>query len=147
MTALQSTDAQRAFAGLGGVGELFSAIGQYQSGQAQKAAYNYNAAVTLEQMQEKEQTSEAKYSQIAGKQVSAYAKAGVSIASGSPLLIMAHTAAQGGQEQEREQQAGTEQASLDQYYGKVAAWSGTTGGISSFLTGLSKTALQVASIP
>jgi hypothetical protein len=144
---LQSTNAQRTFAAFGGLGALFSSIGQYQSGQAQKAAYNYNAAVTVEQMQEKEQTSEAKYSQIAGRQVSAYARAGVDIDRGSPLLVMAHTTAQGAQEQEREYQAGTEEATLQQYYGRVAAWSGTAGSISSFLGGLSKTALQIANIP
>lgn len=117
-------------------GSVISAFGQYQSGQMQKAAYDYNAAVALEQMREKMQTSEAKYSALTGRQASLYAKAGVDIASGSPLLVMAHTAAQGAIEQEREYQAGEEQAALDLYYGKVAAYSGTLGGISSFLKGL-----------
>lgn len=135
-----------AFAGVGALGTLFSSIGQYQSGEAQKAAYNYNAAVTLQDMQKKEQESEAKFSTLIGRQVSSYAKAGVDIASGSPLLIMAHTAQQSGQEQEREQQAGTEEENLQKYYGRVAAWSGTSGSISSFLSGMSKTALSVASL-
>jgi len=65
-----------------------------------KALTIYNADMTLQGMQQKMQTSEAKYSNLIGKQATAYARAGVDIASGSPLLMMAHTAAQSGVEQE-----------------------------------------------
>jgi hypothetical protein len=97
-------------------------------------------------MQEQMQTTEANYSTLIGKQASAYARAGVDVASGSPLLVMAHTAAQGGVQQESEYQAGTEEAALQKYYGKVAAFNGTVGGISTFISGLSKAALSAASI-
>ena len=132
------------FAGLGALGGLVSGIGQYQQGQEQKAAYDYNAAVTIQQMRESMQTSEAKYSTLIGRQASAYAKAGVDIASGSPLLVMAHTAAQGGVEQTREYEAGTEEAALQRYYGKVAAFSGTMGGINTFLSGIAKSFAPMA---
>jgi hypothetical protein len=135
-----------AFAGVGGIGSLFTGIGQIQSGQEQQAAYNYNAAIALQNAQQQEQTTQAKYSALIGKQASSYAKAGVDIASGSPLLVMAHTAAQGATEEARENTAGTEEAALQQYYGKVAAWSGMSSGIGSFLSGMSKTGLQVATI-
>lgn len=135
-----------ASAGTSAVGSAVSAFGQYESGQQQKAAYDYNADVTLEQMQQKERTSEATYSNLIGKQATAYAAAGVDIASGSPLLVMAHTAAQGGTEQESEAQAGDQEAALQRYYGKVAAFNGTVGGISSFLSGISKASLSAASI-
>lgn len=134
------------FSGLGIFNSAVSGYGQYQSGQKQKAAYDYDASVTLAQMRQKEQTSEAKYSSLIGKQATAYAAAGVDVASGSPLLVMAHTAAQSGTEQESEAQAGTEQAALERYYGKIAAFSGTVGGISTFLSGLSKGGLQAANI-
>lgn len=134
------------FSGLGVLNSAVSGYGQYQSGQAQKAAYDYDASVTLQQMRQKEQTSEAKYSSLIGKQATAYAAAGVDVASGSPLLVMAHTAAQSGAEQESEAQSGTEQAALERYYGKIAAFSGTVGGISTFLSGLSKGGLQAANI-
>ena len=130
----------------GAAGSLLSGLGQYESGQQQRAAYDYNADMTLQQMQQQMQTSEAKYANLIGRQASAYAKAGVDISSGSPLLVMAHTAAQGGVEQESEYQAGTEQAALQRYYGKVAAFNGTVGGISTALAGLSKAGMQVASI-
>lgn len=135
--------------GAAGVGVLSSAVagyGQYQSGQEERAAYNYNAAVTLQQMQEQTQTTEAKYSVLQGRQASSYAAAGVDLASGSPLLVMAHTASQGAVEQEREVQAGTEQAALDKYYGKLAAFQGTIAGIDTFIGGLSKGIMGSASI-
>jgi hypothetical protein len=43
-------------------------------------------------------SSEQKFSALVGKQASSYAAAGVDIASGSPLLIMAATAGRGGQD-------------------------------------------------
>lgn len=132
--------------GVGVLGSLVSGYGQYQQGQQSKAAYDYNADVAVLQAEEQMQNSEARYTEIKGRQASAYARAGVDIASGSPLLIMAHTAAQGSVEQEREYQAGQEKSALLKYEGKVAAFEGTMGGISSFLGGLSKGALGVASI-
>ena len=134
------------FAAEGALNSAVSGFGQYESGQEQKAAYDYNADVTLQQMQEQVQTSETKYTNLIGKQATAYARAGVDIASGSPLLMMAHTAAQKGVEEESEYQAGTEEAALQRYYGQIAAFQGTIGGISTFISGLSKAGLQTASI-
>jgi hypothetical protein len=134
------------FAGLGAVNSAVSGFGQYESGQEQRAAYDYNADVALEQMRQKQQTSEAQYSNLIGRQATAFARAGVDIASGSPLLVMLHTSAQGGVEQESENQAGTEQAALERYYGKIAAFSGTIGGISTFLSGLTKAGMTAAGI-
>lgn len=134
------------FAGVSAVGSAVSGFGQYEEGQQQKQAYDYNADITLQTMQEQMQTSEAKYSNLIGKQASAYARAGVDISSGSPLLVMAHTAAQSGAEQESTRIAGTEEANLQRYYGKVAAYSGTVGGVNTFLTGLSKAGLNAATI-
>ena len=132
------------FAGEEGLSGLLSGFGQYESGQEQQGAYDYNADMTLQGMQQKMQTSEAKYSNLIGKQATAYARAGVDIASGSPLLMMAHTAAQSGVEQESEAQAGTEEAALQKYYGKVAAWSGTIGGISTAISGLSQAGMMAS---
>ena len=128
----------KAFAGMA------AGVGQYEQGQEQEGAYDYNSQISLDQMQQKMQTSEAKYSNLIGKQATAYARAGVDIASGSPLLMMAHTAAQSGVEQESESQAGTEEAALQKYYGKVAAWSGTIGGISTAIAGLSQAGMMAS---
>jgi hypothetical protein len=133
------------FAGDKAFSSLAAGFGQYEQGQEQKGAYDYNSDVTLQQMQQKMSTSEAKYSNLIGRQATAYARAGVDIASGSPLLMMAHTAAQSGAEQESESQAGTEEAALQKYYGKVAAWSGTISSISTAISGLSQAGMMAAS--
>jgi hypothetical protein len=129
------------FAGAGALSSLTAGYAQYQAGQQQQAAYDYNAQVVLQQMQEQEEAAVQEYSVLRGKQISGYAAAGVDVSSGSPLLILADTAMRGEEQQQEIQQAGTEQAALDIYYGKVAAYSGTVGGISTALTGLAKAGL------
>lgn len=126
-----------------GVGILSSAIagfGSYESGQQQKSADDYNADVTLSNMRNQMVANTEKFTALVGKQATGYAASGVDIASGSPLLIMAATAARGGQQGEQIEQAGTEEAALQRYYGKIAAFTGTMGGINTFLQGISKTA-------
>jgi len=127
-----------AFAGLGVASSLFAGIGQYQAGQAEKAAQDYNATITLQNMSAQMIASQQRYSELVGKQASAYARAGVDIASGSPLLVMAATAARGAQQGEQIEQAGTEEAALQRYYGKIAAWQGEMGGIGTFLKGMTQ---------
>lgn len=134
------------FTGIGLAGSAVSGLGQYESGQQQKAAYDYDAAITLQQMQDKEQTTEASYDNLIGKQATSFARAGVDIASGSPLLMALHTASQKGVEEESENQAGTEQAKLDRYYGSIAAFQGTVAGIDTFLTGMAKAGTSTAQI-
>jgi len=129
---------------MGAVSSAVSGFAQYKQGQAQQAAYDYNANVTLEQMKEHEETSEAQYANLMGRQRALYAKAGVDITSGSPLLIAAFTAAQATEEQQRIQYSGETEADLERYYGKVAASSATTGAMSTFLTGLGRSGMQYA---
>jgi len=127
-----------AMAGMSAVGGGISAFGQYKAGQMQKTAYDYNAAVDIQNMQEEEQASEAKFSSLMGKQASLYAKAGVDISSGSPLLIRAWTAATGTEEQGRIQEAGTERATLERFYGEEAEAGADVSAFSTFLSGLGK---------
>jgi hypothetical protein len=140
-------DDKSAFAGVGALSSLFAGIGQYQSGQAQKAADDYNAQITLQNMQAQMVASQQKYSALVGKQASAYARAGVDIASGSPLLVMAATAARGAQQGEQIEQAGTEEATLQRYYGKIAAWQGEMGGIGTFLSGMTRSIAPLMATP
>jgi hypothetical protein len=129
---------KESLAGIGAVSSLFAGIGTNEAGQAEKSAYDYNASITLQNTSARMIASQQQYSELAAKQASAYARAGVDVASGSPLLIMAATAARGAQQGEQIKQAGTEEASLQTYYGKIAAWQGKMGGIGTFLTGLTK---------
>jgi len=114
---------------------------QYQKGQSEQAAYDYNSNVVIENMKNQEITSEDKYAALMGRQRSAFGKSGVEMTSGSPLLVLANTAMQGMEEHDSIEQAGTHQAALDTYYGQQAAYAGTVGGVNQFLSGLSHAGL------
>jgi hypothetical protein len=132
-----------------GIGMFSSALagyGQHEAGQAEEAAYDYNAAITLENMRSTMRASQQKYSELVGRQATAYARAGVDITSGSPLLMMTATAARGGAQAAEISTAGNEQAALQKYYGKLAAWKGTFGGIGTFLKGMSSSAMDYLKI-
>ncbi len=132
--------------GIGMFGSLMGGIGQYEQGQEEKAAYDYNAAITLENMRSTLRASQQRYSELVGRQATAYARAGVDITSGSPLLVMTATAARGGAQAAEITTAGTEQAALQKYYGKLAAWKGTFAGIGTFLKGMSSSAMDYLKI-
>ena len=123
--------------GIGVVGSILSGEGQIEAGKQQQAADNYNAQIDLENMSSNMIANEQRYSQLVGKQATAYAAAGVDITSGSPLLMMAATAGRGGRQAAEIYQSGTEAATLQQYYGKVAAWRGTMAGVGGMLSGIS----------
>ena len=128
--------------GIGVVSSVLSGLGAKQAGQQEQAAYNYNADVTMQDTANTIVSNEQRYSTLIGKQATAYAAAGVDITRGSPLLMMAATAGRGGRQSEEILQAGTEKATLDRYYGKVAAFKGTMTGIGDFLSGISTASQQ-----
>ena len=111
---------------LAGVGAATTGFGQYESGQEQRTAYDFNADAEAEALAQKRLA-------VTGRQASAYAASGVDIASGSPLMIMAATAARGAKEEQ-------ENTAILKYEGSMAAWSGTMSGIGSFLQGIGKAA-------
>ncbi len=127
-------------AGIGVISSLFAGIGQYDAGKQEQAGFDYNADITMLNTSNAMVSNEQRYSQLVGKQASAYAASGVDITRGSPLLMMAATAGRGGQQAAQIYQAGTEEATLQRYYGKLAAWRGTMAGVGTFLSGISSTA-------
>jgi hypothetical protein len=134
--------AMKMFSGMGMASSGVSAFAQYKQGQAQRSAYDYNANVILENMREQASSSELKFESLMGRQRSLYAKAGVDITSGSPLLILADTAMQASEETGRITESGESQAALQRFYGRMAETSSTTGAFSTFLTGLGKSGFQ-----
>ena len=126
--------------GIGILGSIMASVGQVGAGKQQQEAYDYNADITMQNTGNEMVSSEQKYAQLVGKQATAYAASGVDITRGSPLLMMAATAGRGGKQQEQILQAGTQEATLERYYGKIAAWKGKMAGISTFLGGMSKSA-------
>jgi hypothetical protein len=126
----------------GGVSSVGAGLSKVMAGEQQKKAYDYDAAITTENTANQVVAEQQKFSALVGRQASAYAASGVDVASGSPLLILAATAARSAQEEEQTEQSGTEQANLQRYYGKMAAFSGIMGGIGSFLNGMTATLTQ-----
>lgn len=124
--------------GVGILSSIIGGFGKYEQGQQERSAYDYNADITLQNMRAKIVANQQNTTKLIGKQATGYAAAGVDIASGSPLLIMAATRARGSVQGEQIKQQGTEEAALERYYGKVAAWGGTMGGIGSFLQGITQ---------
>jgi hypothetical protein len=127
--------------GVGVLSSVIGGIGSYETGQDEKKAYDYNADITLENMRAQIQANQQRTTALVGRQATAYAGSGVDIASGSPLLIMAATAARGAQQGKQIEEAGTEESTLQRYYGKIAAFSGTMQGIGSFLKGVTQSAI------
>lgn len=116
---------------MGATSAAIGGAGKVMSGYEQKSADDYNADIDIQMQANQQKTSER-----VGKQASAYAASGVDIASGSPLLVMAATAARGAEQGQEIEDAGTEEAAMQQYYGKIAAFDGTMSGIGSFMSGL-----------
>lgn len=128
--------------GIGVVSSIMTGEGQITAGKQEQAADNYNAQIDLQNMSSNMIANEQRYSTLVGKQAAAYSASGVDITSGSPLLMMAATAGRGGRQAAQEYQAGTEKSTLEQFYGKVAAWRGKLAGIGSMLSGISSSAQQ-----
>lgn len=138
-------DQAGASAGIGVIGSVLGGIGAIDAGKQQQAGYNYNAQIDLDNMDNQLVANEQKYSQLVGKQATAYAAAGVDITKGSPLLMMAATAGRGGRQAAEITESGTEASTLEKFYGKIAAWRGTVAGIGTMLAGISKSAQGYAS--
>ena len=131
------------------VGTAVSAYGQYQSGQAQKAAANYNARVQEAQaiQQDMENRENIRRERKAGQgflssQRQKLGASGVVIQTGSPLEVLGRTA---GELELRAQDAaragrsnlqyGLSQAKMTKWEGKQAATAATLGATGTILQG------------
>lgn len=133
------------------VGAGVSAYGQYQSGQAQAKAYKQQAAIAdADAITEKKKSeyeegqARLRLRQLIGTQKTLYAKAGVDLSSGSPLLVLADTQARGEEDLRMIRYGGDvevarqrNQASLARFYGSQSSKAGTIGAFGSGLSGLS----------
>ena len=98
-----------ATAGIGALSSIFVGLGQRQAGKQEQAGFDYNADVAQLNAGEEMVATEQRYSQLVGRQATAYAASGVDITKGSPLLMMAATAGRGGRQQAQELQRGNEE--------------------------------------
>ncbi len=142
------------------IGSAMSAYGQYRQGEAAKAAGSFNedvAAANAEAARKKaayeEEIQRDKLKKIMGRQRTLYAKAGVNIDEGSPLLMLMETA----EEAERDAQAiryggdvaATQmlnQGRMAAFQGEQAYKAGMIGAGSTFLTGLGSAMMGYAKL-
>lgn len=133
-----------------GLGTITSAVSQIQQGKAQKEAYEQNAAIDRQnaiavekQADYEEGIQREKTDALKSRQRALYAKAGVDITSGSPLLVMTEDMERaeadalairyGGNVKKTEY---LNRANLNEYYGGQAETAGKTGAFSTVLSGI-----------
>lgn len=123
--------------GISVIGSAVSAWGQYEEGRTQEEAYKENAKIALQKATYEEEKSRKKIRRLGSEQRLLYSKAGVDITSGSPLLVMAETAAEGEYEAQMIKWGGQTEAEQMRRYGSAARRAGNIRGASTFLSGLS----------
>jgi hypothetical protein len=124
---------------LAGAAAVMSAIGSVQAGQAQRKMANYNARVaedTARSQGERQQDQVRR--QMASARV-AIGKSGVAV-SGSPLDVLADSAAQAELDHQTILRQGAAQAGMDRYKGSMASRQGYFGAATSLLSSASKMA-------
>jgi hypothetical protein len=96
----------------------------YYKSRAEASVYKRQEQEAAIEQQMQEEASAKKYRQLSAEQRTLYGKAGVDITSGSPLLVMADTAAEGELERERIGWAGFEKRHLLRWYQHVVKHAG-----------------------
>lgn len=134
-------------------GAAVSAYGAVRQGQNAKEAAEYNArASEIEAAEAKRkaaydaETSSMQFKELMGKQKALYAKAGVDLSSGSPLLTMSFQAEQAERDKQAilysgktAEQSSLTRASLFRDSGSDSQTAGYISGGSTFLSGLANT--------
>jgi len=123
-----------------GINQVIGGISQFKSGQLQEQLYNYNAEKILESGKAEQESAEAEYARLMGRQRSLYAMAGVDIASGSPLLAMTMTAMEKEKSLFDIRKKAEAEANIQRFYGRMARRKGTTTGLASIFKGIGNTA-------
>jgi hypothetical protein len=136
--------------GITALGTGFSAYGQYQQGKAQREAYEQNAEISRQnaiaaekQAAYEEDIQREKANALKSRQRALYAKAGVDITSGSPLLVMAEDMERAEADAQAIRYGGNvkktqylNQANMLDWSGEQAYSAGKTGAFSTILGGL-----------
>lgn len=128
--------------GISAAGGLMSAQSQAAAGEAEKQANYANARVIEMNAAKAEAKNRLENKRILSTQRALYAKAGVDMSSGSPLLIMSESAAEGERESMDIRTAGKREARLMRYYGRQAKSSADAQAGATLLTTLGNSANQ-----
>jgi len=131
------------------IGTGVSAYGQYSSARSQEKAYEQTARIAEADAVEakrkagyEESQARTRLKQLMGTQRALYAKAGVDLSEGSPLLVLADTAARGEEDLAYIREGGDvaatrlrNTASLQRFYGSAAKSAGTIGAFGTAASG------------
>ena len=123
-------------AGASAIGSISSARAQKQAGEQEQIGFNLQAAQIERQGIQEEEISRTKLKRLLATQRAAYAKAGVDISSGSPLTILAATAAEGEKEALNIRMGTEESAEMARFSGRTARSVGESRSKATLLGGL-----------
>jgi hypothetical protein len=118
------------------IGTAFSAVGAIQQGQAAASTADYNARVATQNAAYEERIQREKAQRLMAQQSSGYLKAGVAM-SGTPLDVLADTAAQAELDALAIRYGGATQAAGYRAQGAAAKTAGYIGTGTTLLTGAS----------
>lgn len=116
------------------VGGLTGALGAYQNGQAQSQAANYNAAAAASEAASRERAQREEAERRRGSIVAQLGKSGATVA-GTPLMVLAESAANAEIDALNTRYGGAMQQSLYGATGRNARRAGAIGAGASLLTG------------
>lgn len=116
-----------------------SYYGQREAGEEEQAARNIEAAAVERQGVEEEKASRLKLKKLLASQRALFAKAGVDLSTGSPLTILAHTAAEGEKQAIDIRRGAKEQADILRFQGSAAKRASRTRATGTLLSGLAST--------
>lgn len=117
-------------------GSFMTAEAQRKAGSQQQDAYNLQAQIEKDKGKVAENNERAKLQQLLASQRALYAKAGVDMASGSPLAVMAFTAQEGEKDALNIRVDAQNESSMLKYYGRQAKAAGKMQGRMTMLNGL-----------
>ena len=132
--------------GLGVAGTIATAQAQRQAGRDQQAAYDLQAAAAERTGLQEEQVARARLAKLLSSQRALYAKAGVDLSTGSPLTVLAATAAEGEREALTIRTGAEEEAEFLRFQGRAARAAGSTQAGATLLSGLGSTATKAFTI-
>jgi len=112
--------------------------GQAAAAKKEKQALDEKALLVQREADQKEAAHRKRLKNLMSTQRALYAKAGVDVESGSPLVVLAETAEEGEEEATAIRRGGIETSRQQQFMGRQVYKAGRTAAAGTFLSGLGR---------
>lgn len=122
----------------------YAAYETKRAGEREEGVREVRAQQIERKAREEEAESREKVKRLLASQRALYAKAGVDITSGSPLLVMVETEEEGEEEALAIRRGGREGAAMERFYGSEARKAGKRKAFGTLLTGLARSTSMLA---